>query len=180
VVDVTEIQRSPPPLGSSVALVSATVGLLATALASVGAAGPSALGVLLVVLGLSRASRRLVTLGGVALFVGVLVAGVRGGGPELLLVAALGTVLAWDVGEHAIGIGEQLGRDADSSRAVLVHAATTLLVGAFGAAVCYAAFLVVGGGQPVSALVFLLLGAVALVAALRGADESTARVRRER
>lgn len=177
---MSEITRSPPLVGSSLSLVAAAVALVAATLTAQSAVVPAAAGVLLLGVGLYRASRRFVTLGSAALFVGVLLAGVRGGVPEAVLLAALATVLAWDTADHALGIGEQLGREADSSRLVLVHAATTLLVGAFGSAVCYAAYLAVGGGQPVSALVLLLLGAVALVSALRGTGASDRTVGRGR
>ncbi|RDI73031.1 hypothetical protein DWB78_06050 [Halopelagius longus] len=177
---MSEITRSPPVLGSSLALVAATVALLSATLASQSAIAPAAAGVLLLGVGLYRASRRLVTLGSAALFVSVLLAGVRGAPPEPLLLAALGTVLAWDTADNALGVGEQLGRETDTSRLVVVHAATTLLVGVFGAAVCYAVYLAAGGGQPVSAVVLLLLGTVALVSALRGSGESGRTVRRGR
>ena len=177
---MSEITRSPPVLGSSLALVAATIALVAATLTSQSAVAPAAVGVLLLGVGLYRASRRFVTTGSAALFLAVLLAGVRGGVPEAVLLAALATVLAWDTADHALGVGEQLGREADSSRLVLVHAATTLLVGVFGSAVCYAAYLAVGGGQPVSAVVLLLLGAVALVAALRGSGASNRAVRRGR
>jgi hypothetical protein len=172
---MSEITRKPSSLGSSLSMVAATLGLGGAALGAPGALAPAALGVLLVGLGLFRVSRRLVTLGGAALFAGVVLAGVQGAPPESILLGALGSVLAWDVAEHAIGVGEHLGREADTTRIELVHAATSLLVGVFGAGVCYATFLVAAGGQPVSALVLLLLGAVALVAALRGGVRSTSR-----
>ncbi|WP_092891052.1 DUF7519 family protein [Halopelagius inordinatus] len=177
---MTEITRSPPVVGSSLSLVAATVALVFAALSAQSAVAPAAVGVFLLGVGLYRASRRLVTLGSAALFVGVLLAGVRGGVPEAVLLSALATVLAWDTADHALGIGEQLGREAHSSRLVFVHAATTLLVGVFGSALCYAVYLAVGGGQPVSAVVLLLLGAVALVSALRGSGESNRAVRRGR
>lgn len=177
---MSEITRSPPALGSSLALASATVALVAATLTARSAAVPAAAGVLLLGIGLFRASRRFVTAGSAALFSSVLLAGVRGGVPEAVLLAALATVLAWDTADHALGIGAQLGREADSARLVVVHAAATLLVGAFGSAVCYAAYLAVGGGQPVSAVVLLLLGAVALVSALRGRGASNRTVGRGR
>jgi hypothetical protein len=108
-----------------------------------------------------------VTLGAVGLFGGVLLAGAQGGGPEALVLGLLGTVVAWDVGEHAVGLGEQLGREATTTRSELVHAAASLAVGAAGATLGYGVFLVAAGGQPTTALVFLLIGVVALAAAVR-------------
>jgi hypothetical protein len=182
VVAVTEITRRPPVAGVSVALAAAALGFAGVGLAAAGALAPAGVGVLVLAVGLFRASRRVVTVGATALFLGVLYAGARGGAPEPLLLGALGTVVSWDAAEYAVGVGEQLGRDADTTRLTLVHTATTLAVGAVGAAVAYAVFLSVGGGQPVAALVLLLFGVVALVAALRdgGDDGGSNRSRRRR
>ncbi|SFR36781.1 DUF7519 family protein [Halogeometricum limi] len=177
---MTEITRRPSLTGISVSLVAAAVGFVGVGVASAGAVAPAALGVVVLAVGVFVASRRLVTLGTTALFAGVLYAGAQGGAAEPLLVAALGTVVSWDAGEYAIGVGEQLGRDAETARLTLVHSATTLLVGVVGIAVTYAAYLSVGGGQPIAVLVLLLLGVVALVAALRGGRDEGRRVRRGR
>ncbi|WP_425499573.1 DUF7519 family protein [Halogeometricum luteum] len=179
---MTEITRRPPVAGVSVALAAAALGFAGVGVAAAGALAPAGVGVLVLAVGLFRASRRVVTVGAAALFLGVLYAGARGGAPEPLLLGALGTVVSWDAAEYAVGVGEQLGRDADTTRLTLVHTATTLAVGVVGAAVAYAVFLSVGGGQPVAALVLLLFGVVALVAALRGGgdDGGSNRSRRRR
>ncbi|WP_425498323.1 DUF7519 family protein [Halogeometricum salsisoli] len=168
--------------GLSVALGAAALGFAGVGVAATGALAPAGVGVLVLAAGLVRASRRVVTLGATALFLGVLYAGARGGAPEPLLLGALGTVVSWDAAEYAIGVGEQLGREADTTRLTLVHSATTLAVGVVGAAVAYAVSLSVGGGQPVASLVLLLFGVVALVAALRGGgdDGGSNRGRRRR
>jgi hypothetical protein len=167
VVDVTEITRAPSPLGGSVSTVAATLATLAVATASPTAAGVAAVGVVLFAAALVRGSRRFVAGGAALLGVAVLYAGVVGSGVSALVVALWLGVVAWDVGEHAIGVGEQLGRGADSRRVELVHLAGSTFVGALGTAVGYGAYRASTGGQPVVALVFLLLGVVALVAALR-------------
>ncbi|ADQ68126.1 hypothetical protein C499_15570 [Halogeometricum borinquense DSM 11551] len=177
---MTEITRRPATQGVLLSLVAATVGFIGITLAAAGAAAPAAVGVVVLAVGLFRASRRLVTLGATALFLGIVYAGVLGGVAELLLLGTLGAVVSWDAGEYAIGVGEQLGRDADTTRLTVVHSAATLLVGIAGTAVVYAVFLAVGGGQPVAALVLVLLGATALVAALRGNRDTGRQVRRGR
>ena len=168
---MTEITRRPPVAGVSLALAAAALGFAGVGVASAGALAPAGVGVLVLAVGLFRASRRVVTLGATALFVGVLYAGARGGATEPILLGALGTVVSWDAAEYAIGVGEQLGRGADTTRLTLVHSATTLAVGVVGTAVVYAVSHSVGGGQPVAALVLLLFGVVALVAALRGGGD---------
>ncbi|WP_233203992.1 DUF7519 family protein [Halegenticoccus soli] len=162
-----EIDRSPAVVSSALALLAGTVGLAATAFGSAAALAPGTLGIAAVAVGVIRGSRRALLVGSGALFGGVLLAGASGAGPEPLFVGTLGAVLAWDVGENGIGIGEQLGRAAETARAELVHAAAGLLVGAFATVVGYGAYVAAAGGQPIAALVFLLFGVVALVSALR-------------
>lgn len=114
-------------------------------------------------------SRRLCKAGASVAFVGVLAASVLNqidAGPAL--TATAGAVLAWDLGEHAIGVGEQLGRDADTLPVELTHAAGSLLAG--GAAVV-AGRTVAGvgpSGLSLPALVLLLAAVVALSLALHG------------
>jgi hypothetical protein len=161
------VTRKPPRLSVGLSAVAALVGLSGVALASVAGAGVAAVGFLGVVVGLALARRRWLTGGAVGLFAGVVVAGARGSPPEPLLVGLLGAALAWDVGEHGIGVGEQLGREADTTRVELVHAAASTAVGTGGVVLGYGVYLVATGGQPVTALVFLVVGVVALAAALR-------------
>ena len=162
------LDRRPPTLGPVLAALAA--GVAVTALGVGGA--PLALaaggaGLLLVTLGSLRPIPRLVTIGVGVLVVGVAAGGVFGASPESLVVATLGAILAWDYGQFGIEVGRQLGRDAGTSRLLLAHAATSLIVGVVAIAVAYGVFWGASGGQPVTALVFLLLGVVALVAALR-------------
>jgi hypothetical protein len=162
------IDRRPPTLGATLAVLAA--GVAVTALAVGGAPVALGLGVVALVAvaaGSFRPSPRLLTVGAAVLVAGVAAAGAFGGTPESLVVAALGAILAWDYGQFGIEVGEQLGRAADSRRLLLAHAATSLLVGVAAIVVAYGVFRAAAGGQPVTALVFLLLGVVALVAALR-------------
>jgi hypothetical protein len=154
-------------LGSRLALLAAAVATLALAFA-----GPSALlagaGLLVVGLGLRRGSRTVLTLGVAVQLTGVLLAGLGGPPPSALLVAAAGAVLAWDIGEHAIGLVDQLGPDADTVRAELAHALGGTGVGVTAAGAGFLVFRVTTGGQPLLALFLFLLGVLVLVSTLRG------------
>lgn len=164
---MTAVTRAPPVASAAVSALAAGVALLSLAFATLAALAPAALGALALVGGLARASRRLVTAGTALVLAGVAVAGVQGAAPEPLLVAVLATAVAWDAAEHGIGLGEQLGREADTLRVQVVHVAGTLGVGSLAAGVGYGVYRSATGGQPVTAVVFLLVGAVALAAALR-------------
>lgn len=161
------VTRKPPRLGVALASLAAAVVAAALGLASASAGATAAAALLLVAVGTLVGSRRALGLGSVALVAAVLLAGFGGAGPGPLLVGGLGAALAWDLGEHAIGLGEQLGRETDATRNLATHAAASVAVGAVACAVAFGVYVSAAGGQPVVALVFLLVGAVALVSAVR-------------
>jgi len=160
------LDRRPSRTGTALSLLAALV--VVGALTPV-AAGQlvAAIGLVALVVGLQSGAGRAVDAGATLLFVGVVIAGVFGAPPELLLVATAGTVVAWDVGENAVSLGHQLGRAAGTDRAEFVHAAASTGVAAAGAGLAYVAFVGVESGQPSIALVSLLFGAVLLATALR-------------
>jgi hypothetical protein len=166
VVGVNEIDRSPAVVSTALAVGAGVLSVLASALGSVVGAIPGAAGLAVLGVGLVRGSRAAVTGGSGLLFAGVLLAGASGASPEPLLVGTLGAILAWDIGENGIGLGAQLGRAADTRRLEFVHAASSLVVGAVTAGLGYGVYLGATSGQPLTALVFLLVGAVVLVSAL--------------
>ncbi|UIP00467.1 hypothetical protein Hbl1158_03640 [Halobaculum sp. CBA1158] len=162
------VTRKPPRLGVALAALPAAVGAAALGLASGAAAGVAAAGILLAGVGTLVGSRRTLGAGSAALAGGVFVAGgLAGAGAAPLLVGGLSAALTWDLGEHAIGLGEQLGRETDATRNLATHAAASIAVGAVAGAVAFGVYVAAAGGQPVVALVFLLVGAVALVSAVR-------------
>ena len=161
---MSEFDPAPARLSSALAVLAAGVSV-----AAVGAAGApfGGLGLLLLTVGVVRGSRRAVTLGAALAVVGVLASGLASASAPRLLVATAAAVLAWDLGEQAINVGEHLGRAARTRRLELVHAADGGLVAVGGVAVGYGLFLVGSGRQPLPALVVLLAAGLLLAAALR-------------
>jgi hypothetical protein len=162
----TDLDTRPSRFGGSLALLVGFVGLLALVLVPL-AALVGAVGLLALVLGVRRGTRAAVTGGAAGLFVGVLIAGVFGAPSELLLLATAATVVSWDVAENAVGLGNQLGREADTARAELVHAAASVALAVSAATVGYLGFRFGGTGNPITALVLLLVGAVVLISVFR-------------
>ncbi|WP_096393796.1 hypothetical protein [Halorubrum trapanicum] len=165
--DFHETDARPPTVAVVASLAAAGVAATAALVASpIGSAllGVAALGFLT---GSLRSSTRVLTWGAAVGVVGLALAGYRGASAEALLVAAVGLAVAWDVADHGVGLGEQVGRGARVRRNVAVHAGASLLVGALAAALVYGVSLAVGGGQPVAALALLLAGGIALISALR-------------
>jgi hypothetical protein len=165
--DFHETDARPPTLAVVASLAAA--GVAATAAAVASPAGGAALGAaaLCFLGGALRASARPLTWGAGIGVVGIALAGYRGGSTEAVLVAGVGLAVAWDVADHGVGLGEQVGRGARVRRNVAVHAGSSLLVGALAAGLVYGVAIAVGGGQPVAALALLLVGGIALTSALR-------------
>ncbi|MFB6165573.1 MAG: hypothetical protein ABEJ31_10480 [Haloarculaceae archaeon] len=134
---------------------------------------PGAVGMAVLALGLipyrGNGSRGALKVGAGLLFVGVLAAGLfRDVTLRTLLLSGVGTVVAWDAGDHAIGVGEQLGRRATTRRSEAVHVGGSLLVGAVAVT---AGEFVADLGSPAGSLTslsLLLVAVVCLTAALHG------------
>lgn len=164
---VPELTRRPARASSAIAVVALGGAALASAPYSRYVVWSSVLAVALLAVGLVSGSRRSITFGCVALLLGVLAASVAGLPAMPTLASVTATVVAWDAGHQAVGVGEQLGREAETMRAELPHVGATAAVGAAISLGSYAAFLAAPGGLPVSAVALALLGAVSLLAALR-------------
>jgi hypothetical protein len=164
---VTEVVRAPTRVGSAAAIVAA--GLSVTALVPAGALGaaPGVVGFALVAVGLARGKRTTLTGGAALLLLGAIAAATTGVLSLYPLLAAALAVVAWDAGENAIGLGEQLGRVARTTHAELTHVVASALVGIVTAVGAFLVYRVARGGRPMPALVLLLVGAVVLMTLLR-------------
>ena len=160
------VDRSPARLSATLALLTGLVGVVATAIAGLLGAIVAAPGLLFVFYGVTRGSRRAVTVGSFVLFVGALVGPVTGSDGPAVLVAVAAIVLAWDLGEHAINVGAQLGREADTRNGEVAHAAASTVIGAGAAALGYLLYVVASGQKPLTALVLLLFSAIVLTSLL--------------
>ncbi|MBX0324295.1 hypothetical protein EGH21_14795 [Halomicroarcula sp. F13] len=113
-------------------------------------------------------SRSLVKLGAGGLFACVVLAGLfQTADLTLLLGTAVGTIVAWDAGEHAIGVGEHLGRGATTWRLEASHVLATTLVGAVGAAVVLFARGFANDGLSLASFAMVFVALVLLTVALR-------------
>jgi hypothetical protein len=135
--------------GGVVALVVATAGML-----SLGGA-------------LVRGSRGWAATGTMGLFGALVVAGLTGAGSLPVLAGTAATMIAWDLSEHAIGLGEQLGRAAITHRQEGVHAALSLGVGVLGVGLALVVTHAGVGPLPVPAFVVGLVASIAFLAGLR-------------
>lgn len=162
------VDHSPTRLSTIAAMVAAVVAGLTSAPFALLALPLGLGGIAIIASGLFlEASRFRVTMGAAGLFLSVIVAGAYGIAPALLLVSAAATVLAWNFGLNAISLGEQIGREAETSRNEIVHAASATIVAMLSAGVAYVVYLTAGGGRPVAAVAMLSLALVFLIWAIR-------------
>lgn len=134
---------------------------------------PGVLGLLVLGLALlpirGQGSRGWVKTGTALVFVGVIAGALFRISPADRLVVSVGlVVVAWDVSDHAIGIGEQLGGVARTRRLELVHVGGSGAVASVGV---LAASLVGGvsiAGLGIEAFVLLLVAVVTLSLSLHG------------
>lgn len=116
-----------------------------------------------------RIDRRLVSLGLVFLVVGAILSGMFNGtgtDPVPLLVSLAAAIVAWDAGEQAINVGEQLGRTARTWPSEVVHSLGSTVYGALSVGTAVVLFQADVTGLPLESLLLLLAAAVVLMVAL--------------
>lgn len=166
--DATPVDHAPTRVSRGLAIVA---GIGAVAFATIGGGGAGGgvalLGVVLVAFGATVGERWAVTAGSFVCFGGVLVAGLAGAPPAPIVAGTVAAVAAWDLGENAINLGEHVGRNTPTRRAELAHATATTGVGVVAATGGYLVYNSLTGSPASVAVILLLVGGVALVAALR-------------
>lgn len=163
---MSDISRAPARLSSGLAFALAILALAASGYYSWTAFIVGTLGAVVFFVGMGRARRSGVTVGAFFLFLSAILAGGAGGPVEFVLVSATASVLAYDVGSNAIGIGRQLGTEAPTLRIELVHAVASIVIGGLTAGIGYSLYLAGPEGLPVVAVFFLVIAAVLLIVAV--------------
>lgn len=153
-------------LAGALGLAMGAIALLAVVPGGSAAIGAASVGVVLLAAGRYRMDRAWVRLGGVLLFVAVLIAGVRRSPDALVLLATVAAVVAWDATDTAVALRRQLGRGVTTSRAELVHLGATVVAGGSVAAVAMLAASLARGRLPALAGVVLVGGAILLTLGL--------------
>ncbi|MFC4438358.1 MULTISPECIES: DUF7519 family protein [Natrialbaceae] len=160
---MTEITRRPAVRSSVVAGLAGLVTVFAAGIGTPGGLAFAAFGFVILAAGLGRGHRRAVDAGGIVLFFGVVAGGIETLAVEPTVVGTVATVVAWDVGHGAVDLGDQLGREAETSRLEAVQIVSSLLVGLLSGTAGYAVYVVGGEGQPIAAVVLLVVAAVLIV-----------------
>lgn len=160
-------ETAPTRFGSAIALCWVFVSIGVSALYSLPALAVGGLGGLLFVSGLLGGSRRRLSGGAFSVFLAALLAATLGAPVDATLLGVVTAVLAWDAGGVSMSLGTQLGSDAPTIRAELVHVSASAGIGLFTIVVGYAIFSFWSGVVSISALIYLLLAALVLLFAAR-------------
>lgn len=160
------VDRGPASISRWVSALAGCFAFVTSGFYSWPALGVGAIGVVSLSWGLVRGTTGAVTTGAFGIFVAAIAAGAQGAPVVPVLASVVLAVVAWDTGGNAISVGEQLGRSAPTTRIEVVRGLASLAVGVLTAGVGYAIYRFGTGGQPAAAVVFLVLGAVLLIAAL--------------
>lgn len=123
---------------------------------------PALAGAVVMALGMRRGARGMVTLGAVLLLVAPFGAGFYGFSPGYVLLGTVGTILAWDAGEFAVGLDEAVTPEAATGRAEVVHSGGMAVLCGLLAGVTYLAWLFGQGALPTVSAPILALGVVVL------------------
>lgn len=143
--------------------IGATVlsGFASTIALAIGVCGVAGL-----VVGLTGRRRAIAGLGALAVFGGVLVAGIAGLPARWLLPSVAAVVLAWVFGIGAFSIESELGGGA-VERSELLHVATATSAGTVTVVVAYVGFQTLEFGESVVGVILLVVAVAALGIALR-------------
>ncbi|MFC7157948.1 hypothetical protein ACFQPA_21245 [Halomarina halobia] len=158
-------------LAASLAAVAVAVGVALTDGVTARGELVGLLGVPLLALGLvpisRRAARRLISAGFALVVVGTVFSATVGGASTLSLLGSLvAAVVAWDAGERAINLGDQLGTDARTWPVELAHSGATAAFGCVSVALALALSEANVTGVPLAGLALLLGAAVTLMVVL--------------
>ena len=164
---MTALTRRPTTISTVAAAAATIVALLTAVIGSIEGGVLAVFGASLIAVGLFRSTGRVVDIGAGSIFVAVVVAGVQGLSTELVVVGTIAAIVAWDLATNAIKLGIQLGREAQTTRLESVHVIASVTVGVSAATVGYGAFVFGSEGQPVGAIVLLVLAVLFLLSGLR-------------
>jgi hypothetical protein len=166
VVGVTEFESRPPRDALVPVAVAAAVAVFVSATAPLAVLVGGA-GALMLLFGAQAGNRRLVTVGGSILFLGVVAGSTSGIQARFTLLSAAAAFVALDAGEHVVGLGHDVGTNSRVRQAVLVHVGVVSVIAMLVAALSYTLYEFGPDSLPLAGLLALLFAVVFLAYSLR-------------
>lgn len=166
-VEAVAVSDAPARLSGALAVLAAgAAAVLAWPVTGVGFLVGLA-GTVVLAVGVGAGASAAVTAGAAGAFAAAVVAGLADAPVPTVVAGTLAAVLAWDLGEQAVTLGAQVGREPSTWRGELGHALASLAVGGAAAIGAVAVYRVATGGLTTTALAALAAAALLLTAALR-------------
>ena len=161
-LEPVEIDMRPPRAGQAIALVAALVGVGLSAPFTVLSIPFGLAGLALAAMALTyKPSSGWFTIGVALMFAGALISGGFGVLPPEVMLLAIGSIIvSWDAGQHAVSLGNQIGRQTRSHRNQLVHSAATVLAVTIASGALFVVFAIGGDGHPAPAVALIIIGIV--------------------
>lgn len=160
------IDNQPSLLSTAVALGAGFVAVSAASLSAPAALPIGVIGLGFIIAGLTTLRRRRITIGTISLLAAGLLAGSKGAEPVELLIVVMASIFAWDAATMAMGLGQQIGREVDTSQLEIVHLAGSGGVGLLGIIVAYSIERFMSGNQAVFTISLLLIAGAILTSAI--------------
>ncbi|MFB6146604.1 MAG: hypothetical protein ABEJ08_02845 [Halobacteriaceae archaeon] len=161
------IDRSPASFSGRFAVFVSMVAVFSLLFGMVWGILPGLFGVAMLWWGAYSGSRFRISVGTLFLFLGVLLSAAGEPSPAFPLAGTAATIVAWDLAQNAISVGEQLGSETNTTTAEAFHAAGTLATGLLGAVGGFVVYQVAWGGQPVFGVMLLVVGTMLLLFTMR-------------
>lgn len=168
-LELVELELRPARIGQGITLGAALVGVALSAPFTVLAIPFGLAGLTLAAVSLTyKPSKGWLTIAVALMFSGVLISAAFGVLPaEIVLLSVGAIIISWDSGQHAISLGNQVGRQTRSHRNQLVHTAATVLAVTVASGALFGIYVFAGQGYPAPAVGVVIIGIVVAAWLLR-------------
>lgn len=161
-LEPVDLDLNPPRSGQAIALIAGFVGVALTAPFTVLALPFGLAGLALVGLSVSYSpSKGWASLGTALMLIAALISGAFGVVPPAVLLLGIAAIfVSWDASQHAVSLGNQVGRQTRTRRNQMVHSAGTILGLSIASGVLFGVYAIAGDNHPGPAVALIIIGIV--------------------
>lgn len=161
-----EFEYQPAGVSTVVAVGASMVATVTLASVWLAASIGAGLGTVLLVAGLIRGSRKLVSVGAGAMLFSLVTAGLADAPVIPVVITAVAVLVAYDAAQYTVQLGKQVGADADTTSTELSHIGVTVAVTVACGTLGIGVFTLAPAQQPGIVLFTLLVAAVLFLSGL--------------
>lgn len=168
-LEPVDLDLRPARIGQGITIGAALIGVVLSAPFTILALPFGIAGLAIAAISMTyNPSKGWLSIGTALMFSGVLISGAFGVLPaEIILLSVASIIVAWDAGQHAISLGNQIGRSSQSHRNQLVHTAATVLGITIASGALFTVYVIGGDGYPAPAVGVIIVGIVVAAWVLR-------------